>query len=108
VSAISRPVAGGLLLALRVTPRASRNAVAGLHRAADGAAALAVKVAAAPDRGMANKAAIAVMSEALGLPKSSFSIVAGETGRHKSVRVAGNPKELEALIAALVAQVGDA
>jgi uncharacterized protein YggU (UPF0235/DUF167 family) len=60
---------------------------------------LAVKVTAAPDKGKANLAVIEVLATAVGLPKSAFQIVAGETERHKSVLITGNVAGLEALIA---------
>lgn len=86
----------GVTLNLRVTPKASRDDVTGLHTAADGTVALAVKVTAPPDKGKANKAVIAVLAKALRLPKSAFALVSGETSRHKVVSVAGNLPELEA------------
>lgn len=94
-----RPGRGGTLLAVRVTPKSSRNEVAGLHTAADGAVSLAVKVTAAPDKGRANKAVIEVLAKAWRLPKSAFALVAGETERNKTLLVTGNPAELEALMA---------
>jgi len=93
---------GGLLLAVRVTPKSSRDEVTGLHAAADGAVSLAVKVTAPPDKGKANKAVIETIAKAAGLPKSSLSLVSGETERHKTLLVTGNPAALEAWIAARV------
>lgn len=93
---------GGLLLAVRVTPKSSRNEVTGLHAAADGAVSLAVKVTAAPDKGLANKAVIETLAKTCRLPKSAFQLVAGETERNKTILVTGNPAELEALIAGKV------
>ena len=43
------------LLAVRVTPKASRNEVTGLYTAADGTVSLSVNVTAAPDKGKANR-----------------------------------------------------
>jgi uncharacterized protein (TIGR00251 family) len=94
-----RPGRGGLLLAVRVTPKASRDEVTGLYTAADGAVSLAVKVAAPPDKGKANMAVIETLSRACGLPKSAFSLVAGETERNKTILITGNPAGVEALIA---------
>lgn len=94
-----RPGRGGLLLAVRVTPKASRDEVTGLHTAADGSVSLAVKVSAPPDKGKANKSVIETLSRASGLPKSAFSLVAGETERNKTILITGNPAGVEALIA---------
>ena len=90
---------GGLLLAVRVTPKSSLNQVTGLHAEADGAVSLAVKVTAPPDKGKANKAVVALLAKWAGLPKSALSIAAGETDRHKTILVTGNAAGLEALIA---------
>lgn len=90
---------GGLLLAVRVTPKSSRDEVAGLHAAADGTVSLAVKVTAVPDKGKANKAVMATLARACGLPKSAFQLVSGGTDRNKTFLVTGNPAALEALIA---------
>jgi len=51
--------------------------------------ALVVRLAAAPVDGAANAELIAVLAEALGLPKRSIEIVSGERARSKRVRVAG-------------------
>ncbi len=95
-----RPGRGGVLLAVRVTPRASRDEVAGLHRAADGTVSLAVRVTAVPDKGQANKAVIALLAKAAGLPKSAISLVAGDTDRNKTLLVATDDGRIEALVAA--------
>ncbi len=84
---------------MRVTPKSSRDAVTGLYAAADGTLSLAVRVAAPPDKGKANRAVIATIAEAAGMPKTSFSIAGGETDRNKVLLVTGNPAGLEALIA---------
>jgi uncharacterized protein len=95
-----RPGRGGVLLAVRVTPKSSRDVVTGLHVGAEGIVSLAIKVMAAPDKGKANRAVIEVLADWAKLPKSAFSIVAGETDRRKTLSVTGNSKQLEALIAA--------
>lgn len=97
-----RPGKGGLLLAVRVTPKSARDEVAGLHTASDGSVSLAVKVTAVPDKGKANKAVIETLARACRMPKSAFQLVAGETERNKTILVSGNPAELEALIAGKV------
>ena len=94
-----RSVRGGQLLDVRVTPRASRNGLAGLHRSGDERVSLAIKVTAIPDKGKANRAVIEVLAKAARLPKSAFSIVSGETDRNKTVLIAGDCAALEDLIA---------
>jgi uncharacterized protein (TIGR00251 family) len=48
-----------------------------------------VKVAAAPEKGKANKELCAFLAERLGVPQSRVEIVSGETGRLKRIRVTG-------------------
>ena len=52
----------------------------------DGSAVLKLRVAAVPDKGKANAAVIALLAKALGVPKSSISLIAGDTARLKTVR----------------------
>jgi uncharacterized protein (TIGR00251 family) len=91
-----------LLVAVRVTPKSSRDAVTGLHTAADGAVSLAVRVTAAPEKGRANAAVIALLARASGLSKSAFALVSGETERCKTILVTGNPATFEAWMASIV------
>lgn len=83
------PDGDGVRLAVRVTPRARRSAVAGIAEDADGRPALAVRLAAPPVDGAANKALIAFLATVAGVPKSAVTLESGETARRKIVRLAG-------------------
>jgi uncharacterized protein len=87
----------GAQFALRVQPRASRNAIAGTIAAGGfaGAEGEAVKLAitAPPVDGKANAAVIEYLAELFGVAKSSIAIVAGETGRNKVIAVRGRSAE---------------
>ncbi|MBB6049854.1 DUF167 domain-containing protein [Armatimonas rosea] len=72
-------------LAVRVTPRADRNSVAGVR--SDGA--VLVRVTAAPTDGQANKAVVETLAEALKLKKNQVSLVSGETSRDKRIQICG-------------------
>ena len=101
---ISSLVSGPLnrnLLAVRVTPKASRNELKGLYTAADGTVSLSVKVTAAPDKGKANAAVISLLAEKFGIAKSTLALVKGETDRNKTFQFSGPIEPLEALIASL-------
>jgi uncharacterized protein (TIGR00251 family) len=74
----------GELIDVRVVPRAGRSGVAGVR---DGA--LLVRLAAAPVDGAANAELIAVLADALHLPKRSIQIVSGDRSRAKRVRIDG-------------------
>lgn len=76
--------AGGVFLNVRLVPRAAQAGVAGTR---DGA--LLVRVHAPPVEGAANIELIQVLAEALGVPKRQVTIVAGERGRFKRVKVEG-------------------
>ncbi len=73
----------GAALAVRVTPRASRNEIAEVLD--DGT--IKVRIAAQPADDEANAALLDYLSEILGVPKSRLDIVAGLTGRDKLVSV---------------------
>lgn len=88
------PVAGGVRLAVRLTPKASRNSVQGLAREADGTAVLKVAVTAVPENGKANQALIKVLAKAWKLPKTAVTITAGATDRRKTLLIAGDPAAL--------------
>ncbi|HTN53114.1 MAG TPA: DUF167 domain-containing protein [Anaeromyxobacter sp.] len=75
---------GGAVLELLVQPRASRTRVVGEH---DGR--LKLQLAAPPVDGEANAALVEFLAAALSLRKADVAIVRGETGRRKTVRVAG-------------------
>jgi len=77
----------GLTLRIRLTPHASKDAVEGVIVTADGLCHLGVRVRAVPEKGKANKALIAVLSQFLGLPKRDIEVIRGTTSRLKTVRV---------------------
>lgn len=71
----------GAEIAVRVTPKASRNAVT------EGEDGLRVSVTTVPEDGKANKAVIKLLATALGVPKSSLTLVRGATSRDKVFRL---------------------
>jgi hypothetical protein len=80
-----------------VQPSARHNAVTGSH-----AGALKVAVTAAPERGKANKAVIAVLAKALGIKRSQIEQLSGLTSQDKRFLIRGeNWSELSARLAGL-------
>ncbi|MEP9401318.1 DUF167 domain-containing protein [Sphingomonas sp. VNH70] len=90
--------ADGALLTVRVTPRASRSALAGTIALDDGRTALALRIAAPPVDGAANAEVVRLLAKALGVARGRVTIVAGDSARVKRVRVAGDPAALEAAL----------
>ena len=73
----------GSALAVRVTPRASRNEV--VEVTADGT--VRIRITASPVDGEANEKLVAFLAEVLNVPKSRLEIVAGLSGRDKLISV---------------------
>jgi hypothetical protein len=76
--------ATGATFAVKVQPRAKRNAITG-----ELGNALKLALTAPPIEGRANDACIAFFANLLKVPRSSVTIASGETSRHKVIRVAG-------------------
>ncbi|HYQ80543.1 MAG TPA: DUF167 domain-containing protein [Anaeromyxobacteraceae bacterium] len=85
---------GGVALEVVVQPRASRTRVAGEH-----GGRLKIQLQAPPVDGEANAALVAFLAEALGVRRGDVAIVRGQTGRRKTVRVAGASPEAAAALA---------
>lgn len=99
-----RPEKDGVRLRVRLTPKASRDAVGRLERLADDNEVLIVHVRALPAEGAANAALARLVAGALGLAKSKVEVVAGHTSRVKTLRVEGDPENLAFEIARLAAE----
>lgn len=73
-----------MLLQVKVAPKAARNAIVGWS-----GEALKLSVTAAPERGRANDAVIALLAEALRCPRSALSVKRGATTPRKLIAVSG-------------------
>ena len=89
--------ADGVRCAVRVTPRAARDAV---RSARVKGAPPRVSVTAAPHGGAANAAVIRLLAKAWRVPKSSVTVRSGGAARTKVLNVAGDPAELTARLEA--------
>ena len=76
--------ATGVRLAIRVQPRASANAVAGIH-----GDALRIRLTAPPVEGAANAALVDFLAKCLGITRRDVTIVAGSSSRSKIVELTG-------------------
>lgn len=95
------PVADGVRLAVKVTPKASREAVGGLADLGEGKCALSVKVTAPADKGAANAAVIALLAKRLRMAKRDITLVSGDTSRQKVLHLAGDAGHLTRLLDAV-------
>jgi hypothetical protein len=75
---------GGVTIRVFVAPRSSANKVVGEHNGA-----IKIALTAPPVEGAANKALVEFLAKLLGVPRSSVSLVSGETSRQKTVRIVG-------------------
>jgi uncharacterized protein len=92
VTPLFTSVADGLVVALKVTPRARRAGVMGVRADGDGVPMLLVSVNTPPEDGKANAAVIALLAESWDVPRSCLSIISGATDRRKRLHVAdGTP-----------------
>lgn len=85
-----RVTPNGLVLQVRLTPRGGRDALEGLSELADGRRVLKARVRAVPEDGAANRALIALLAKALGLPKSDVRVRGGHTARLKELEIAAD------------------
>jgi uncharacterized protein (TIGR00251 family) len=93
---------GGVRLAVRLTPRATRNDIDGVAIGADGKAVLRIRLTAPPVDGAANAALIAFLADALSMRKGDITIHSGETGRVKLLDLSGDGTALVAKLEALL------
>jgi uncharacterized protein len=86
---------GGVAFAVKVHPRAKKNAITG-----EVGDALKVSLTTPPFDGRANEACIEVFAKLLNVPRSSVTIASGQTSRNRVIRVVGlSAEELRKRIA---------
>jgi uncharacterized protein len=76
--------ASGITFAVKVQPRARRNAIVG-----ELGDALKIALTAPPVDGRANEACVEFFAGLLGLPRSSITIASGQSSRNKVVQITG-------------------
>ena len=79
-----QPTNDGVLLRIKLVPRASVNRIDGPH-----GDALKIRLNAPPVDGKANAALIEFLADELDVSRSSLAITAGETSRQKTIRIRG-------------------
>ena len=76
--------AGAVSFAVKVHPRAKKDAITG-----EVGDVLKLSLTAPPVDGRANQACVDFFAKFLNVPRSSVTIAAGESGRRKVIRIAG-------------------
>lgn len=79
-----RDTASGATFAIKVHPRAKKDAISGII-----GDAIKLALTAPPVEGKANEACIRFFADFLRVPRSSVTIAAGETSRNKVIRIHG-------------------
>lgn len=79
-----RPEANGVLIAIKLQPRASRNGIDGPL-----GEELRIRVTAPPVDAAANEALLRLVAERLDCPRGAVQLVRGQTSRHKTLSVRG-------------------
>jgi uncharacterized protein (TIGR00251 family) len=98
LSFIPRRCDGGVILAVRLTPKSSQDEVKGVE-SFDGAIVLVARVRALPEAGRANQALEKLIAKWLGVPPSIVSVAHGGKSRLKQVKIEGDADRLSRLIA---------
>ena len=97
-SAAARAVADGVVVAVRLSPKAARGGIDGLRVDADGRAYVAVRVTAPAHGGKANAAMIKLLAKTWRVPAGAITIEAGHKDRRKRLHVAGDAAVLVARV----------
>ena len=87
-----------MTISVRLTPKGGRDSIDGIETMSDGRAVLKARVRAAPHKGIANEALVALLAKSLGVPPRSVAIAGGATSRIKRVHVAGEAGPLTATL----------
>ena len=75
------------VIGIRVTPRSAKPGIGEWKTDPGGRPFLEVRVAAAPADGAANEEVIKLMARALGVSRSSLTIISGQTARLKRIEL---------------------
>ena len=82
-----KELSDGIAFKVRVQPRSSKNAIAGMM-----GDSLKINLTSPPVDGEANTACLAFFAAHVGLPKSAVSIIGGHKNRSKIIKISGIAK----------------
>ena len=92
-SAPARKTDEGIIVAVRLTPKAAKDELLSIEQTADGPV-LKARVRAVPDKGKANEAIQILLARWLDVPKSRAELVSGGKSRLKQILIKGTPQAL--------------
>lgn len=95
-----RLVPEGLVVSLRLTPKAAADRIGEVMADGQGGSLLKVSVTAVPEKGKANAALIKLLAKSWGLAKGDLEILSGGTARAKSLLIRGGDAALMARLTA--------
>jgi uncharacterized protein len=84
----------GVLVAIRLTPKASQNRILGFEIRDDGHVFLKAAVTAVPEKGKANRALLKLLSKTWGVGMRSLNLIRGEKDRYKTILVSDDTNQL--------------
>jgi uncharacterized protein (TIGR00251 family) len=90
--------ADGLIVTVRLTPKAGRDSIDGIVNLSDGRSVLKARVSAAPTDGEANGALTRLLSQTLRIAPSNITLIGGAASRVKRMLIKG---DVAAVVAAL-------
>jgi uncharacterized protein (TIGR00251 family) len=80
--------ANAVIFSVKVVPRSSKTAVAGLL-----GGMLKIKLAAAPEKGKANESLVEFLADTLGVKKNAITITSGHTSPVKTIQITSSSIE---------------
>ena len=80
----------GLVVTVRLTPKAGRDSIDGIAHLSDGRSALKARVTAAPSDGEANSALTRLLAQTLRIAPSNITLIGGAASRVKRMLIKGD------------------
>lgn len=97
------PIASGVAVSVRLTPKGGRDAIDGIETMSDNRAVLKIRGRAAPSEGEANAVLIKLIATAVGVPPRDVTLVTGATARIKRLNISGDGPTLVAALEKIAA-----
>lgn len=90
--------ADGLVVTVRLTPKAGRDSIDGIMRLSDGRTVLGARVAAIPSEGEANSALTRLIARTVRVAPRDVTVVGGATSRIKRILIKGDVRAMAAAL----------